>query len=110
MGGCAIRYKFHTLGIKLNVSDFPVFGSLTLYGMAAFMCFSMRRENQEIGWFLVEAHGTEYDTLDRQMVYQGIVSHMVLRTVEQDRDVYDSLSGQIPPESLTKRERRRIRK
>ncbi len=56
----------------------------------------------------MEAHGAEYDPLDRQMVYQTIVSHMVLRTVEQDRDVYDSLGGQVQSESLTGRERRRM--
>jgi hypothetical protein len=51
----------------------------------------MRRENQEIGSLLVEANGSGFAAPERRMVYQGIVSHMVLRTLNQERDVYDTL-------------------
>jgi hypothetical protein len=64
------------LGIRVSINDAAVLGSLVLFAFAAYLCFTLLRENHEIG-SLLRQHRTAPDNV-RQFIFYRIRALTVL--------------------------------
>lgn len=81
------------LGINLSVSDLSILGSLSLFFVSVWFYFSLRRENRVIGSLL---RATKNDQSQiRNMIFTGIVSHMVFADIGKSNYPIDHLEAPI---------------
>ena len=81
------------LGINISVSDLSVLGSLSLFFVSIWFYFSVRRENRVIGSLL---RVTKDDRPQiRNMIFTGIVSHLVFSDIGKGNNPIDHLDAPI---------------
>lgn len=69
------------LGIKVGVSDAPVFGSIGLLIINTWFFLSMRRENHVIGFLLRDTSKEIDDVRTREWIYHGIAAYLLFISI-----------------------------
>ena len=79
------------LGSRVNASDATVLGGGALYFLTLWLFYSMRRENRLIGSILRNTRDATIALND--LVYSGIISHMVFTATRVQPDPINSLNN-----------------
>jgi hypothetical protein len=81
------------LGISVGVSDLAVLGALTLFIVSVWFYFSVRRENRTIGFLLKHSRNEKAEI--RNMIFHGIISHLVFADIGRGDHPIDHLEGEV---------------
>jgi len=67
------------LGVRVGISDAAVVGALSLYIVAIWLLFSLRRANRTIGYLLQDVMNEPYET--KQWIFHGIAARLVFSDI-----------------------------
>jgi len=78
------------LGIDVGVDDIPIVGSFSLYILAVWFFYSIRRENHLIARLLIDSKTGE-DKKFTPEIFHGVCSYLVFTTLTKDDEPIDNV-------------------